>query len=391
MSELSWLNDIASVIRKYITSSYSGVGGVVPQIPVYTEEYPPTEEWTLNGVTYSVTFVDEKKAFKKHAWNEVKKWDSLLSEKCVIGIDGGSFRIRRDALHFIGCRAGWGCYSTKPDKIETVKMLAKSSLFFLIDSGLLLNVPEDLVARDGKIGFNNLDNAIFFVGWNPKKAPESQSIGLEARLRQLTEQLALRRVRNYLDSSELDLILIDGKLFPPSVRINEETLGTLKALSEKELKVCAVVKDTQLSVFIGALARRDSSINPYRYATDISFMKLFLKPLESSVFFTYQITGKEVDEEEWRPLSVYVKTSTGKVFRLEMPYYYLDLGLHHEIVKITLALSELNNGDIPRPIQLADSYFKYSVDERRRIALWLDAIFLNEKGIKLTKPYGEVL
>jgi len=392
-------DDLRFEIKVNITEDYSPITGSGRSLATYDVEAAEEFEIEIGELSsddwFDWQWFEEPDAIRDLS-DPMTNWAEELSNITVIGTDGGSCRIKRDRVHYIETRAGFGIYDTTPGPLTDDKIveLTKGSAFFLIDSALA--DANTSTVRHLKRGDLRNDDASW-VSWNPSSDtdPGGQSVGLEARLRSLTEVTAWDQVRKDYSNNDIDLIIFDGSIYPSSTKAEEEDdvlNKTLKPLYESGLLFCGLVKQTDVNAFVQKISDEIDDVDPRRFASDISFLRNYLNPHEATPFFLLNITGpKQVsnDEKPWMPANCYFMTSTGQVFRLEMPSKFVNDGVHVEILRTVAALTEQNNGEVPVPIQLSDNYFGFTKQEQERIAASIESMFEEEKGISLYQPYRE--
>jgi hypothetical protein len=394
------LDTIRGEIQQNISDDYSPVKGSGRSLPTYDVE--TADEFDLDiGDLGDDEWFDwqwlEEATATRPLEEIIEDWNHHLEDRTIIGVDGGSTRIIRDRVHFIESQAGLGIYDSKDVFHDSNKVieLENGSCFFLIDSALASESTKSVKFLTRNDVQYSTDAS--WVTWNPAsgKDPGGQSVGLEARLRALTEIGAWDSIRKNYNSGHIDLVIFDGSIFPGSTKAEgeDDVLGdTLKPLYDAGFAYCGLVKQTQINAFVQKLSEEIDEIDPRRFASDISFLRSYLSPGEATPFFVLNITGpKQVGEEEWMPVNTYFKTSTNNVFRLEIPAKFYREERHLEILRQVVALTEQNDGQVPIPIQYADSFFGYNMSEREQIAASIESLFQEEKGISLYRPYREAV
>ncbi len=355
-------------------------------IPTDVEE----ERGWIRGLEISSDPSDviDKGKIKIQDWSEIRKrWPNLTSGKHFLGVDGSNFRVKREQLHLLVTRSVIASYNIAGPSELPPRVAGEHMILFLLDKNLFSNYG--LKQYVTKISYGDLKNDPLLMKWDPKKRAVDQSTGLGTRIRTLTEVEALEKIPGAY--SEIDLILIDGLLYPPAIFV-KEILDKYKKLDKKGYRFCSIVKTLGPPLFVQHLYdKKILKVDPDRYGSDLPFIRGLMKPLTTTPYFTWRPYGKRWKiQKEWSVLSTYFQTSRGNIFRLEMPAKYQNEGAHKEITKLVMSLSQLNYGGLPFPIEIADKCCGFDHGEEMRTGQLLDEYFFATTGQELIKPYGEL-
>lgn len=281
-------------------ADYSGVNFEETQI-----EQEPGGDW------YEFDWVDES-LNTEYYYHIRDEWAGLLSNKRFLGVDGGSTRVERDRVHYIDARAGYASTDATAEPVQKVEELDRNQSFFLIDKAI---ADEDATVYEQIIDFLVYESdTVFWTTWDSDSDPQNQSLGIEVKLRTLTELNAIRKISEEYDSSEVDFVLKDGSIYPTSVkavrgeeeRVHEDdrdVLDTIKEIEENDFLVVGLVKRVSTAAFAQEMAKLREDIDSDRFNDDYTFLQGFLEPMQRTPYFIYNPKGaKRVEEERWKPV-----------------------------------------------------------------------------------------
>ncbi|MFA4663349.1 DNA double-strand break repair nuclease NurA [Pyrococcus kukulkanii] len=354
-----------------------------------------------------------------------------LKGKVYVGIDGSSARILREQLAFLIARGVGYFYSFLSIPLNVTKRYYEifSRAFLIFDSNILKDRGEaediDMEAiKQDRIMIKDLSDAVVISNSDNEREREElldssgKALGYEVRLRHLTELATIDNIVSMVESGMLNIsednliILVDGPLFPTSTRPEEYT-HVIERATELDIPVISIVKrisygklfktllesasETQQKVFLKILYKTENSEFLKRQFYDGTLVHKALGPNQRTFFFRYKLKGRMTKRDyripkKYLPVACYIKTGTGRIYRIEVPYiYYKKGGIEklEEFIKIVFSLIKENSNIIPRPIELAHMNAKISKNEKLEYSRWLDKVFWNKLGIRLYPPYEE--
>lgn len=244
----------------------------------------------------------------------------ILSDKSIVGIDGGAFTIKFHPLRFIIAKSAIFTH-TQRFRAQGVRGIWRTAFSIVRKSGNF----EELLRRK-----------------------------VREVLVKVESKTTLEVIEEFGDN--IDAIFWDGPLY--NRRYFDEFYNVVKAARDFSVPIIKLVKNS--------FSARIAQYLGFDELSDADLFSAFLGSRERSAFFLYKGPMAVDLPIKFRPVFFYVKTSNKLILRYEFPYWVLEEYGSGYIQRIIYADMQLGGG-LSYVLMRADNLARFTDQERRRI------------------------